>query len=198
MPEGRMIHADDGDASMIISSLLGRPLRLESQAHSNERTGIDRTTIFGDTPVSDLKPEWTAETMPDYFELRQDSFFEIGAIFLVTSGSIAHLRRLQGGTALIDRRRFRPNIYIHSGGEWSGFVEDAWLGGALTIGGALMVDDFQPTLWCVTATLAQEELPRDLSILRTTAVHHRGCLGVYGAVKSAGLVHVGDPVILWK
>jgi hypothetical protein len=26
-----------------------------------------RTTVFGDVPVSDMKPEWTAETMPDHF-----------------------------------------------------------------------------------------------------------------------------------
>ncbi|MGH9248677.1 MAG: hypothetical protein ACRD0W_04060 [Acidimicrobiales bacterium] len=34
------------------------------------------------------------------------------AVFLLGSGSVAHLRELQGGTALIDRRRFRPNLYV--------------------------------------------------------------------------------------
>jgi hypothetical protein len=46
------------------------------------------------------------------------------------------------------------------------------------------------------STLAQEELPRDLSILRTIARGHSGCLGVYGSVISGGLVRVGAPVIL--
>ena len=104
--------------------------------------------------------------------------------------------KLQGGTAKIDRRRFRPNIYIESGPEWSGFVEDSWIGGSLEIGGAVRVQEFQPTVWCVTSTLAQQDLPRDLSILRTIADGHRGCFGTYATVVKPGLVHVVDSVIL--
>jgi hypothetical protein len=39
-------------------------------------------------------------------------------------------------------------------------------------------------------------LPRDLSILRTIATHHRGCLGVYASVRTPGLTRVGDSVRL--
>jgi uncharacterized protein YcbX len=134
--------------------------------------------------------------MPDYFQLMTGTFLEIGAVFILASGSVDHLRKLQGGTAKIDRRRFRPNIYIESEAEWGGFVEDSWLGGALNFGGAVMADGFQPTVWCVTSTLAQQDLPRDLSILRTAAQHHRGCLGVYATVTSSGLLQVGDLVYL--
>ena len=134
--------------------------------------------------------------MPDYFQLMTGTFFEIGAVYLLASGSVDHLRKLQGGTAQIDRRRFRPNIYIESEAEWGGFVEDSWLGGALNIGGAVRVEGFQPTVWCVTSTLAQQDLPRDLSILRTTAQHHRGCLGVYATVTRSGLLQVGDAAYL--
>ena len=142
--------------------------------------------------MSTMKAEWTPESMPDYFQLMTGTFLEIGAVYLLASGSVDHLRKLQGGTAQIDRRRFRPNIYIQSEAEWGGFVEDNWLGGALDIGEALRVEDFQPTVWCVTSTLAQEDLPRDLSILRTTAQHHRGCLGVYATVTKSGSLQVGD------
>ena len=171
-------------------------MRLENQPASDEKTGIDRDTVFGDVPVNQMKAEWTPETMPDYFQLMTGTFFEIGAVFLLASGSVDHLRKLQGGTAKIDRRRFRPNIYIESEAEWGGFVEDSWLGGALNIGGAVRVDGFQPTVWCVTSTLAQQDLPRDLSILRTVAQHHRGCLGVYATVTRSGLLQVGDLVYL--
>jgi uncharacterized protein YcbX len=109
---------------------------------------------------------------------------------------VDHLRTLQGGTSKIDRRRFRPNIYIESGPAWSGFVEDSWTGGSLEIGGTVRIQGFQPTIWCVTSTLAQEDLPRDLSILRTIANHHKGCFGAYATVSRPGLVHVEDPVIL--
>lgn len=195
-PDGRLLAPEDEDASEIVSGILGRRVSFESRAQRDEKTGIDPKSVFGDVPVGELKPEWTAQTMPDYFQLMSGTFKEIGALFLVTSGSIAHLRALQGGSALIDRRRFRPNIYIDSGVDPGEFVEDAWLGRTLHIGGELVLDGFEPTLWCVTSTLAQEELPRDLSILRTAAQHHKGCLGVYGSVREAGSLRVGDAVVL--
>jgi uncharacterized protein YcbX len=195
LPDGRTICPEDPDASAIVSDFLGHSVRLENQPASDEKTGIDRATVFGDVPVNAMKAEWTPETMPDYFQLMTGTFFEIGAVYLLASGSVEHLRKLQGGTAQIDRRRFRPNIYIESEAG-SGFVEDSWMGGVLNIGGAVRVEGFQPTVWCVVSTLAQQELPRDLSILRTTAQHHRGCFGVYATVTKPGLLQVGDAVHL--
>jgi uncharacterized protein len=197
LPGGRTIYPDDPDASQIISDFLGHSVRLENQPASDEKTGIDRATVFGDVPVNAMKAEWTPESMPDYFQLMTGTFFEIGAVYLLASGSVDHLSKLQGGTAQIDRRRFRPNIYIESEAAGDGFVEDSWLGGALNIGvGAVRVEGFQPTVWCVTSTLPQQDLPRDLSILRTTAQHHRGCLGVYATVTRPGLLQVGDGAYL--
>jgi MOSC domain-containing protein len=195
-PDGRRFAPEDEDASAIVSEFIGRPLQFEGCAGADEKTGIDPRTVFGDVPVSELKPEWMLEAMPDYFQLMRGSFLEIGPLFLVTSGSIEHLRRLQGGTALIDRRRFRPNIYVESMPAGGGFVEDGWLDKTLTVGGQVELDQLQPTLWCVTSTLAQEELPRDLSVLRTAAQHHKGCLGVYASVRRAGIVRVGETIDL--
>ena len=196
MPDGRVMLADAPDTSDQISHILDVPLRLESKAQEVERTTIVRETVFGDVPVAKFKPEWTPETMPDFFELRSGSFLEIGSIFILTSGSIEHLRARQGGTAIIDQRRFRPNIYVESNNNTHGFVEDAWIGGTLTIGESVALNEFSGTIWCVTATLPQQELPRDLSILRTIAQDHKGCFGVYAAVKSTGKIRVGDSIAL--
>lgn len=196
LPDGTEIAVSDPLASKAISKVVGRELRLESRPLADEKTTIDRSTVFGDVPVNQMKPDWTPATMPDYFQLRTGTFLEIGALFLLTSGTVEHLRMLQGRTGAIDQRRFRPNIYIDSLPEWQGFVEDAWLDRQLALGDSLVCRGFEPTLWCVTSTLAQEDLPRDLSILRTTANHHAGCLGVYGAVAEPGVVRVGDPVTL--
>jgi uncharacterized protein len=195
-PDGDVLYPGQADTSARISSILGRPVVLDNFARSDEKASIDRNTVFGDVPVSQMKPDWTPETMPDYFQLKSGSFLEIGAVFVLASGSVEHLRCLQGGTALIDRRRFRPNLYIDTGQVSGRFVEDAWLGGKLTIGDSVVLDEFAPALWCVGSTLAQEELPRDRSILRTIARGHQGCLGVYGSVASTGLVRVGDSVVL--
>lgn len=195
-PDGDTIYAGRDDASGRISRILGRQVRLENCARPDEKTSIDRDTVFGDVPVSQMKPHWTPETMPDYFQLKGGTFLEIGAVFLLASGSVEHLRGLRGGTALIDRRRFRPNFYIDTGLTSGRFVEDDWLGGNLTAGDSVVLGGFAPTLWCVGSTLAQEELPRDPSILRAIVRGHQGCLGVYGSVVSGGLVRAGDPVVL--
>jgi len=195
-PDGDMIYAGQDNASERISGILCRQVRLENFARPDEKAGIDRDTVFSDVPVSQMKPHWTPETMPDYFQLKSGTFLEIGAVFLLASGSVEHLRGLQGGTALIDRRRFRPNLYIDTGLTSGRFVEDDWLGRNLTTGDSVVLGEFAPTLWCVGSTLAQEELPRDPSILRAIARGHQGCLGVYGSVVSGGLVRVGDPVVL--
>jgi MOSC domain-containing protein len=195
-PDGQTLDPEDPEASELISNILGHTLQLENQAREDEKTSIDRETVFGDVPVSEMKPDWTPETIPDYFQLLKNSFFEIGSLFVLASGSVEHLLKLQGGTALIDRRRFRPNLFVDTAPETDRFVEDDWIGGTLVVGETLALDDFQPTLWCVTSTLAQEELPRDLSILRTTAKEHKGCLGVYASVRSPGIARVGDPVAL--
>jgi uncharacterized protein YcbX len=75
-------------------------------------------------------------------------------------------------------------------------VEDTWIGGSLELGESVRIQEFKPTIWCVTSTLAQEELPRDLSILRTIANHHKGCFGAYATVSKVGLVNVADSVTL--
>src|SRR5215472_19106912 len=58
---------------------------------------------------------------------------------------------------------------------------------------------------CVMTTLPQMDLPRDLGILRTAAVHNRlqiqtwgqfACVGVCGLVRSSGAVRRGDTVAL--
>jgi uncharacterized protein YcbX len=198
LPDGQRFDADDPQLSDRLTSLLGRTVRVERDPRSYEVTGIDRSTVFADVPLSTMMPDWSPETMPDYFELKNGSFFEIGAVYLLSSGSAHRLRELRGETAKIDQRRFRPNIYIDSLGSEPGFVEDGWIGHRLELGEALVCSDLKPTVWCVTSTLAQENLPRDSSILRTIANHRGGCLGVYASIASPELLHVGDRVTLRK
>jgi uncharacterized protein YcbX len=195
-PDGRSFSPEDAVASSIVSEILGREVRFDNRPGDDEKTTIDRETVFGDVPVSSLKPDWTPETMPDYFQLASGSFLEIGTVYLLTSGSVDHLHALRGRDAIVDRLRFRPNVYIESTGSWTGFVEDSWIGSNLAIGDEVECRDFERTLWCVTSTLAQKGIPRDLGILRTLAQHHEGCLGVYATVSAPGHVQVKDEVAL--
>ena len=91
-PGGRVINPEEAGASEEISAMIGKPLRLErAQSHRREKTGIDPATVFGDVPVEDLKPGFTAQTLPDYFELKEGTFFEVAALHVLASASVEHL-----------------------------------------------------------------------------------------------------------
>ena len=195
-PDGSVLYAGSPGVSEHISGIVGRRLVLVDRPGPDERTAIDPATVFGDVPVERMKPGWTPATMPDHFRLKSGTFFEIGAVYLLTSGSVEHMRSLSEAGSRIDRRRFRPNLYVETAPGPPRFVEDEWLGKTLAVGPAVLLDGLAPTLWCVTSTLAQDDLPRDRTVLRTIARNHQGCLGVYASVPSAGVIHVGDPVRL--
>jgi uncharacterized protein YcbX len=197
-PGGEHIHAADPDASARLSQAMGRAVTLE-RARSDEhaRGEIDPETIFADVPVEQVLPNFTGNKLPDSFALMRGAFFDSAPIHVLASGSLEHLRRLCGGASMLDPRRFRPNIFVDTGADGAdGFVEDEWLEGTLEVGAAVKITAMQPALRCVMTTHAQSELPRDLSILRTAARHHKATLGVFASIGAAGTVRVGDPVYL--
>jgi uncharacterized protein YcbX len=87
-PDGQAIYPEDPHASRLISAVVGHTLQFENQAQEDEKASIDRTTVFGDVAVSEMRPDWTPDRMPDYFQLKKSSFFEIGPVFVLASGSV--------------------------------------------------------------------------------------------------------------
>jgi uncharacterized protein YcbX len=222
MPDGRTIHAEDPNASEVLSAALGLNLRLD-RPRKDEVTEIeiDPKTVFADVPVEkvlpaerlaadpwlhevydlpveETLPAFTADTLPSYFKGLPGTFFDVAPMHVIATGTLEHLRKLRNGEGIFDTRRYRANIYVKTPPELTGFVEDAWLGGALQIGDSMRFSQMQPALRCVVTTMKQEGLPKDPGILRVSAQHHMNNVGVYGAVESPGLVKVGDPVFFIK
>src|SRR5512146_94600 len=195
-PDGATIHADDSDASARLSAVLGRPVSIErAKPDERSRGEIDPQTIFADVPVEQILPGLTNQTVPDTFGLMRGGFFDSAPIHVLASGSLEHMKRLCGGDSILDPCRFRPNIFVDTGGA-DGFVEDEWLEGTLEVGETARIIAMKPALRCVMTTHAQTSLPRDLSILRTAARHHKATLGVFAEIGAPGTVRVGDPVYL--
>ncbi|MGW3340728.1 MOSC domain-containing protein [Streptomyces sp. NPDC001009] len=128
------------------------------------------------------------------------TFFDFGAVHLVTTASLARLREACP-TGDFDPRRFRPNLVVDTP-DVPGFPEDAWVGARLRVGGALFRVTV-PTPRCVLPALAQAGLPADPAVMRTVAREHRvpvfglgrlSCVGVYLEVLEPGTVRLGDPV----
>jgi len=199
LPDGREIHAADTNASEAISEALGHRFKLEHSPNpAGERAGIDPATIFADNPIAAVIPALSGAAMPDYFALHKDTYLDSAMFHLIATGTLAHMRDLTDGKSDFDYRRFRANLLVDTGSDSHGFVEDEWVGGTLEIGDGVKVTSIQPALRCVMTTHAQQDLPRDLAILRTTVQRHQANLGAFTAIEGDGHVHLGDAVYLVK
>jgi uncharacterized protein len=202
LPDGRSLHAADADAAAMLSAVIGREVVIErAQPSQYTRAGIDPATIFGDVPIESVMPQLTGATMPDTFALLNGTFFDSAMMHVLATGTLAHMRSLVGEGAQIDARRFRPNIVVDTGATANGFVEDEWLGQTLEVGDGANGDTvkivaMKPALRCVMTTHRQEDLGRDLRIIRAAAQFHKATVGVFASVGATGTVRVGAPVFL--
>ena len=134
--------------------------------------------------------------MPDYFALHKGSYLDSATFHLIATGTLAYMRGLTEGASDFDYRRFRANMLVDTGSDASGFIEDEWVGGVLEVGDTVKITSIQPALRCVMTTHAQQDLPRDLTILRTTVKRHQANLGAFTSIEGDGDVHLGDAVYL--
>jgi uncharacterized protein YcbX len=203
-PDGKKLSTDDGALADELSTFLGRSVHIAASPPPN--------AVFDELWTRDLKdgadpylglPTRTVEgeELVDggQFMNAQGTFFDYGAVHLVTTGTTRRLTELAPATRF-DPQRFRPNIVVDT--PETGFVETDWVGRTLTIGQAeLAVSMTVPR--CVMTTLAQEDLPVDRDVLRTITKHNAidaglggvyPCVGIYADVIRAGAIGVGDSV----
>lgn len=180
LPDGGAIRAGDPDADDALSALFQFPVRLE-------------------------RPRQAQLTMDDIEAIREGraflpprSLYDEDVLHVLASGTLDHLRRLEGGSSDFDVRRFRPNIYLDTGTAGGGFVEDGWLGGELAVGDAngVRIVGMRPALRCAMTIHAQDNLRSDPAILRTAARHHAAYVGLFASVGAPGRIRLGDPVWL--
>ena len=133
------------------------------------------------------------QNVTNELRLPEGTFFDACPIHAISTATLAELRRLEPHHDFAVER-FRPNLLIEPAGANSGFVEEAWVGGVLTIGDSLRLQVVGGCPRCVITTLAQGDLPENLEILRATARHNRVTAGIRLGVLSPGPVAVGDPV----
>jgi hypothetical protein len=119
------------------------------------------------------------------------SHLDAGPVHLLTTASLAWLRAALPG-ALVDERRFRPNVVIDVPGETQ--VERDWLGKTLAVGAEVRLRVLDPTERCVMVGLAQAELPDDGSVLQRLARDADACFGVYAEVLVPGRIRRDDGV----
>ncbi len=174
LPDGRRVSPSDPSAESVLSSWLGRDVRVVRASGGDARLEIEG--------------EEDATFRGEAGGLHDDS-----PIHIVTTSTLAYLRTLYPGGDY-DARRFRPNIVIDTG-DAEGPVEQAWVGKTLRIGAAEL-DVTKTCHRCVITTLPQWELPHDPAILRTVNQRTDGECGVYVRARAEAEIAVGNEVSL--
>lgn len=185
LPDGNSITSGSADMDEVLSTLVGRTVKLLSAVPATPSLDQYWPPVEGTA----FQDEVTELLMPP------GTFFDSCPIHAITTATLARLQELYPAGAF-RRERFRPNMVIEPLAVGVGFVEEAWVGGVLAIGEAvrLSVDTACPR--CVVTTLAQAGLPEDIEILRTTANHNQVIAGIRLSVLQGGTIHRGDPIWL--
>lgn len=180
-PDGTVMGSDERQIHEALSRTLGRDVVLATSAPDDARVEYIDVLAPSERIINFRTPNGT--------------FFDYGAIHLLTTASLAHLNELypQGS---FDVRRFRPNIIIRPSTSEKGFIENDWVGKTLTIGERVQLRVVRACPRCVMTTLPQPGLPADAGILRTAAQHNEANVGVYATVLTGGTIRQGDPVRL--
>ncbi len=177
LPGGGEIRPDDPEAPTVLSNILHRRVTLE-------RVRVERPS------EAELKAIMRGEAYPPHRD-----FFDEEVMHLVATGTLEFMRTLQPGSDF-DPRRFRANVYIDTGREADGFIEDRWLDGILQIGDHVQIIGMRPAIRCAMTTHPQAGLPHDVNILRTAWQFHQAYVGVFAAVGAPGRIRLNDPVFL--
>jgi len=118
--------------------------------------------------------------------------YDRGHLHILTTGSLARLQALLPA-AVIDTRRFRPNILVETDAADVDFVEQRLIGKRLGVGKAI-VEITEPCTRCAFTALGQPDIPFDKDVLHTIAKHGGGGFGVLAKVVTAGRIASGDAV----
>jgi len=188
LPDGTMATSEQRDLNEILSKALNRKVTL----NATERGHVRPASAEEYWPDMDGLPY--RDTVTD-FVLPEGTFFDCATVHLLTTSTLDRLRDLYP-KGRFEVRRFRPNIVVEPASGEKSFVENAWIGHALCIGGEVRLNIAGPCPRCVMTTLPQGDLPKDPGILRTAAQHNRVNVGVYANVVRGGSIRRGDPVRL--
>jgi uncharacterized protein YcbX len=188
LPDGTLVTSQQSDLNEILSKALNRNVALEA-IEPDHVTSANAEEYWPDMEGLDHR-----DTVTD-FALPEGTFFDCATVHVLTTATLDRLRELYP-EGRFEVRRFRPNIVVAPISAEKGFVETAWIGRTLGIGGEVRLAISGPCPRCVMTTLRQGDLPKDPGILRAAAQHSQANVGVYASVLHGGRIRRDDPITL--
>eukprot|EP00439_Symbiodinium_sp_Y106_P087997 s1_g533.t1 len=209
LPDGNTVRSDDDQVHQELSKTFGQEVTLwplqpaDNKEHYRtkqppEDLEAEMRAMFAlepNEPLPDLSafpPDVLAELME--FATPVGTYFDAFPLDILTEASLRHLQTLTPD-AVLDVRRFRPNILLSDSDNLTGLEETKWVGRAVTIGNAT-IDAVMECPRCIMTTRAQGDLPRDASIMRAMVAHTSQNLSIYCNIAKPGRVAGGDAVTL--
>jgi uncharacterized protein YcbX len=206
LPDRDTVRSDSSDVDGRLSALFDRPVRLTTVAPEGnhylavwpEMDGVMPDDFRAANAVEGDEAEGTVTDLAAALASAPGSFFDVSALHLLTTSTLARLGELEPASRFAVER-YRPNLVLDGVAE--PFAENAWTGASLQVGEAMTGTVLIPTMRCIMTTLAQGDLPRDNAILRTVTQANRidipglgtwSCVGAYATVDTPGRVAVGD------
>jgi uncharacterized protein len=206
LPDGRVVGSDDRTIHAILSQLTGHASTLESLRSIDELHFYHRYKKDNHTWLTELKATFereVGEPLPDLDNLPEKSqtfisipgtFFLVSPLHFVTTATIDYLKK-QTPDADWSMPRFRPNVVIETAPEFTGLVEQNWIGRRLHIN-QIMVDCSAAAPRCGAITKPQQGFGVDTQVLRTVIAKADQNVGIYGEASNKGVISVGEAVFL--
>lgn len=204
-PDGVVLGGDHPEIHARLSDLTGYASTLEPLRAASDSTFYRRHGLADNSWLTDLEATFereAGEPLPAFFDdftagaaefiSIPGTFFLVTPLHLVTTATLAHLRKIHPQSDW-DVRRFRPNFVIAAEPGAEGLLEQEWVGKTITLG-ATVIDCPSTTPRCGAITRAQANLPADKSVLRTVIKAADQNVGIYGVTVTSGELRVGDPV----
>ncbi len=179
LPDGSLVAGQAAEVNQTLSALFNREVKLETLAPTKPSLEEYWPTVEGLPHQDAVTDEATLA----------NTFFDGATLHLLTTATLDQLQTIAPDSRF-ETRRFRPNIVVKP--EESGFVENNWIGQTLAIGKQVRLSVTGPCPRCVMTTMAQAELPDDVSVLRTSVKHNQGNVGIYASVIQGGTICRGD------
>ena len=204
LPDGRRVASSQNDAEEVLSTALGRAVRLESLRPSDD---LDYFRSRGELPddlmgyLREIFAREDDEPLPDFskfgpyvgeYQSPPGTFYDCYPILLITTSSLRTLAAALPDSA-IDVRRFRPTFVVDTDDE-PGHPEFEWSGRQFAIGSTVIeVINDCPRCAAITKEVAPG-IPQDRAILRHVVKEMGQAVGVYAKVVRPGTITQGDEV----
>ena len=207
LADGSSVTSDSSDVDRVLSRQFGRTVTLARFAPDDFTIDMYEPDAKSADPDSGKVVDQKLGTAL-FAQLGMQSPIPVGSFFdgyplsVLTTSTLTRLGELRPETHF-DQRRFRMNVIVDT--QQNGFLENGWVGHELTIGDRIRLRVDMPVPRCVMTTLAQDELPQDMEVLRALVRHNRiasgklgqlPCAGVYTVVVKSGMLRVGDAVVV--